>query len=73
MDETHSNRRVIVVLLVMLLPVVYVLSSGPAVYLYDRSGASTQRVFEFVYYPIDALPMSSIPERLLTRYIELWR
>lgn len=65
----------VLALLLMLLPVLYVLSIGPAVWLHDRGLMSNglDEIAEVVYAPLDwAADASPLIEDPLDFYIELW-
>lgn len=62
--------------LLALLPVLYVLSTGPAMYLFKAMGQpdALEDIFEVVYYPIEWLwDHSQIAQALLEAYLDLFR
>lgn len=61
--------------LLFLLPVLYVLSTGPAVYLYTKAGhpKAMEGFLEAFYWPVEWMyDHSQIFQGLLERYLELF-
>ena len=75
--DKHERRfpalAAVLCVVVLLLPVVYVLSIGPAFWLMEHGYASSS-VWEYTYYPVFWLSSKSeLGRRLLEWYINLWR
>ena len=77
MKRPSGGAAVVLVLVVFLLilPLVYVLSLGPAIWLHSSGaiGASGTEVLEAVYFPLD-WTANNVPVvgPLIMRYAELW-
>jgi hypothetical protein len=72
MDQPNSNRRIIVIVLV-LLPVLYVLSMGPVSRLYWKSSSQgTKHFIEWIYYPLHLIPQDSSLWVPIRRYCDWW-
>ena len=74
-ERSSSGASVVTVILLigmLLLPIAYVLSIGPAVWLYDRGWLPDAVIV--VYWPIEALHnYSSICREALDWYVALWQ
>src|SRR5262245_48567431 len=71
-----SAVAVVAVMILVVLPLLYVLSAGPAVVLYTRGvlGTGGDRVFETVYSPLEwACQKSDLIGRPTQWYVELWQ
>jgi hypothetical protein len=73
MDRTRSKPVLVVaVLVVLLLPVAYVLSSGPAIYL-NETGVISSESLEVVYWPFVWLERNSkVCEDVIGWWYGLW-
>jgi hypothetical protein len=76
MDSPSPHKRTggaIAVLLVALLPILYVLSLGPAVMLAEMTESDELvAVFEVVYYPLRWLHENTPLREPHQAYVELW-
>ena len=77
MDSQPGHRRsgaAVAIALVILLPILYVLSIGPAVMFVGITGTEQQLgpVLEVVYYPVLWLHDNTWLRGPLETYIELW-
>jgi hypothetical protein len=60
--------------IVLILPALYVLSAGPAVYLQSRGFIEPRSALWKVYYPLQWVQLKYPPLlRLMNRYGQLWR
>lgn len=72
--QKDSGTKLFIILFVFAAPFIYLLGTGPAVLMYDHVGSVGQDVIEAFYQPIEWLVNeSSLFERIMRRYIELWR
>ena len=60
-----------VVLALLLLPVLYVVSAGPAIAVVDRTGKG-EEVFEIIYAPLEGLAQNTPLKKPLGWYVGLW-
>lgn len=76
MDSASPHKRTgaaIAVLVLVLLPILYVLSLGPAVLLADMTESrELVRVLEVVYYPLEWLHANTPLREPLEAYVDLW-
>ena len=77
MDSQPGHRQsaaVVAIAIVILLPILYVLSIGPAVMFMDMTGTEQELwpVFTAVYYPVIWLYANTWLEEPLEAYIRFW-
>lgn len=73
-QKAKSSLALWVVGLVVVVPVLYVLSVGPAVMLYDRFPGQTQEYIETFYQPLEMVAERSTTLRHALRwYAERWK
>ena len=73
--RSSGSIAVVAVLVLLFLPVLYVLSIGPAVFMYDRHmlSPSVASTLETIYSPLEwASNQSKAIEYPLNSYIQLW-
>jgi hypothetical protein len=73
-DETQQRRGYgfWVVLALVLAPVVYVLSVGPAAYILERTGGTGEELAEVIYTPLLPLAESKWAGKRLRWYCDRW-
>jgi hypothetical protein len=72
MERQGKSGWAILVIAVVLLPALYILSVGPAVWLHSR-GAVSERVVTTAYLPLElAADRSDLVMDVIVRYIDLW-
>lgn len=57
----------------LMMPILYVLSVGPAIWLHGRTTGLGQDIIETVYYPLEWLHENTFLERPLQWYVEMWQ
>src|SRR5262245_24663217 len=74
--RSSGAAAVVAVLILLFLPLLYVLSIGPAVWMHDRGMMSptVTQCADTIYSPLEwASSKSSVSERIIMGYIEWWR
>ena len=78
MDEDREagrsgcGRVVVVLLIIFLLPVLYVLSSGPVLRLAEETGFPSEDTISIIYAPLVWLYDDTFLEEPLAWYVGLW-
>jgi hypothetical protein len=75
MDSPSPRKRTgvaIAVLIVVLLPILYVLSIGPAVMFFEDASPEVQHAVEVFYYPVAWLYENTPLRGPLEAYVDFW-
>ena len=71
-QESNNKSGAWLLVLIMLSPLAYLLSIGPAVAIHPHLPGSGQDLLEAFYKPVEYLARIEPVERLLEIYLELW-
>ena len=70
-QRTNLGPTAVAVILVVVLPMLYVLSAGPAAMLANKTKRGTD-VWHTVYYPLRFVENVPGAKRILVRYLNCW-
>jgi hypothetical protein len=71
--RARSGSAIVLVLIIALLPMLYVLSAGPVVWLYNRGMLGEDSPIWLVYVPLGfAAEKCDVFENVLTWYLHFW-
>lgn len=72
-EKTRQEKTGCLFAFLLSTPILYVLSLGPVVLLYEKCPAQLQKMIEFTYKPlIFAADKVDIVDRILRAYLSLW-
>ena len=73
-DQRHGHRQVVGSIAVLIvLPLIYIASIGPAVLIHSRSGETTRQIIEGIYWPLEYAAKSTGTEKCFEPYCRWWR